>query len=498
MTLSRLLNRFASAAATASLAAVPAAASAESGTPVEADYYPITPIPNPGNFVLEVGGVDATPDGRVFAVTRRGEVYVMNHTPPGTAAEPKLSLFASGLQECLGAVWHDGWLYVTQRPEITRIRDTDGDGRADEFETVCDGWGLSGDYHEYAFGSHFDRHGDMWVVLCLTGSFSSEVPFRGWGVQVKPDGTMVPAVSGVRSPGGIGFNAEGDLFYTENQGPWNGSSSLKHIRPGSFQGHPAGNIWYRDAPGMGPEPPAPNDNSRMVRERERIPQLVPPAVMLPHARLSQSPTAIVCDTTNGRFGPFRNQLFIGEQCFSTIIRVWLEKVNGVYQGVAFPFREGFDSGVIGMVMTPDGTMYAGGSDRGWGSRGGKPFHFDRLTWSGRVPFEILTMKAEHDGFTLTFTEPVDPATAADPSTWRMEAWTWAYRAEYGGPEVDQVNPQIRVASVAPDGLSVRLTVTPLTRGHVHRLSATGLRSTHGLPLLHSDAYYTLNEIPAAP
>ena len=44
---------------------------------------------------------------------------------------------------------------------------------------------------------------------------------------------MIPTTSGVRSPGGIGFNADGDVFYTDNQGPWNGTCSLKWLRPGS-------------------------------------------------------------------------------------------------------------------------------------------------------------------------------------------------------------------------------------------------------------------------
>lgn len=55
---------------------------------------------------------------------------------------------------------------------------------------------------------------------------------------------MTPYTSGIRSPGGIGFDGAGELYYTDNQGPWNGSSSIKHLVPGSFQGHPGGNSWF--------------------------------------------------------------------------------------------------------------------------------------------------------------------------------------------------------------------------------------------------------------
>ena len=474
-----------------------AASTVLAADPKESDYYPIQPLPNPDNFVLETGALTFTPDGRVFAATRRGEIYLIKDGLGSDISAARITKYAGGMHECLGLAWKGDSLYVTQRPEITRLVDEDKDGRADLFETVADGWGLSGDYHEYAFGSQFDREGNLWTALCLTGSFTSQVEYRGWGLRITPEGKVLPTVCGIRSPGGIGFNATGDAFYTDNQGPWNGSSSLKWMKPGSFAGNPSGNEWFRITSETGTRPPEPNDHSRMVKELERLPTLIPPAVMLPHSRVGNSSSGIACDTTDGKFGPFKNQLFVADQTYSNIARVSLEQVNGLYQGVAIPFLEGFGSGLIGMVMTPDGKLFAGGSDRGWGARGGKPFSLDRVVWTGRVPFEMLDMKAAPDGFTLSFTHAVNPETAGNPASYRMEAWTWAYREEYGGPEVDQVLPGINSAAVSADGLSVKLNITPLTKGHVHFLKSSGVRSAAGLPLLHADAYYTLNEIPRA-
>ena len=39
----------------------------------------------------------------------------------------------------------------------------------------------------------------MWVVLCLTGSFTSESTFRGWCLRITPDGKSIPTCSGIRS-----------------------------------------------------------------------------------------------------------------------------------------------------------------------------------------------------------------------------------------------------------------------------------------------------------
>jgi hypothetical protein len=106
------------------------------------------------------------------------------------------------------------------------------------------------------------------------------------------------------------------------------------------------------------------------------------------------------------------------------------------------------------------------------------------------------MHAKPDGFELTFTEPVDPASAADPASYSARAFTYIYQAKYGSPEVDDVFPKIEKIDVAKDGKSVRLKFDVLTKGHIHELHFEGVRSKSARPLLHPVAYYTLNEIPA--
>lgn len=463
--------------------------------PKESDYYTITTFDTPKETALEVGSIELLPGNKLALGTRRGEIWTVSNANGSDVDKVQYQLLASGQHEVLGLAYKDGWLYATNRYEVLRIKDEDGDGRGDIFQTVSDKWGVSGDYHEYAFGSRFDKAGDLWVTLCLTGSFNSDTTFRGWALRIKPDGTMVPTCSGIRSPGGIGFDADGEVYYTDNQGPWHGSCTLQHLIPGTFQGHPGGNKWYDLAPNMGPRPVDPNDKSRMVTERARVKELVPPAVYMVHGKIGNSSSFIVCDLSNGKFGPFQKQLFIADQSHSNVSRVYLETVNGVKQGVVIPFLKGFKSGLIGGRMNDQGQLFAGGSDRGWGARGGKPFSFERVDWTGKVPFEIHEMHAKPDGFELTFTQPVDPAVAGNPASYSMREFTYIYRAEYGSPEVDDVLPKITQAVVAPDKKSVRLTLDKLTKGHIHELHLDGVKSSEGMPLLHSVAYYTLNEIP---
>jgi hypothetical protein len=314
-------------------------------------------------------------------------------------------------------------------------------------------------------------------------------------MRVTPEGKMIPTASGIRSPGGIGENHLGDMFYCDNQGPWNGSSSLKNLKVGSFQGNPTGNVDYQLTDDIGPRPEDPKSGSRIVVEAARIPEYVPPACMLPHGSMGNSPAGIACDQSEGAFGPFKHQLFIAEQTASRVHRVSLEKVKGVYQGACFSFLSGFKSGNVAIRFGEDGTLFNGGTERGWGSRGGSNFALDRVNWTGKVPFEMLHVSARSDGFEITFTEPANVETLADINSYEVEAYTYIYQSDYGSPVVDKIAPKVTAVAPAADGLSVRIHLDVLTHGHVHELRLPGVKSAKALPILHPIAYYTLNEIP---
>ncbi len=469
----------------------------------EAEYYRIITLPIPEGLNLEAGALQWLGQGRLAVATRQGDIFMVERTLEDPPAHLQYKLFASGLHEVLGLAAKDGWLYATQRGEETRMKDTNGDGRADVFETVGDPWGINGDYHEYAFGSKFDKQGNLWVVLCLTGSFNSENLYRGWALRLTPDGKWLPTTDGLRSPGGIGMNAEGDMFYTDNQGPWNGACALKHLQPGAFAGHPGGLKWFDEpatkdaiaAAGL-KKPAEPTSGGRMHEEAKRIPELLPPAVMLPYPEMGQSASGIVPDTTGGKFGPFAGQMFVADQIHSTNMRVFLEKVNDRYQGACFPFRQGFDSGNLALEFADDASMFVQGTDRGWGARGGKPFALQRLVWTGRTPFEIHEMRARPDGFEFTFTEPANPSTAGDPASYTIKTYTHIYQSSYGSPKVDETMPTVKSVQVSQDGRSARLIIDALAEGHVHEMHLPGVTSAKGAPLLHPAAYYTLNLIPA--
>ena len=461
----------------------------------EREFYPIVDVPIPKELVIESGAFETLPDGRIAVGTRHGDVYFISGIDEAKP-QPKYQLFASGLDEIFGLAWKDGALHVTQSCELTKVSDTNGDGTADRYDVVSDAWGY-GTYHEYAFGSKPDPQGNLYVALGLSSSYNSHQLFRGWAFKVTPDGKSIPIASGLRSPGGIGFNEHGALFYMESQGPWNPACSLKHIKEGGFTGHPISFNWYDYAPNMGKAPEQPESESKIIIEKERIPQLEPYAVIFPYIRMGRSLSGFVIDRTGGKFGPFENQIFLGDYTQSILVRATTEQVNGVWQGACYPFREGLSTGILNTHFTPSGKLICGGTNRGWPVRGLKPYALERLEWSGKMPFEIERVTVTPDGFKIKFTKPVSEKEAGETASYKVTTFTHNYAQGYGGPEVDQTAPNVKSVKISEDGFSATIALDAMTKGHVHEFDLRSLRCRDGEELVHRHAYYTLNEVPAA-
>lgn len=490
----------------------------------ESDYYRLITVarseattqsrdkywkPAPDQLTLEVSGIAVLNDGGVAVAIRKGEIWVIDGAYDDPPTNLKYHRFAQSLHEPLGLVYRDAAFFTVQRSELTRISDTDGDNVADQYRTVAKGWGTTGNYHEYAYGPKLDGQGNFWLTLNLGLGVGRKQPriltnsvlgvaqarWRGWGMKVTPTGELIPVCAGMRSPSGLGANRDGDMFYTDQQGNWVGTNSFHHMRSGVFFHHPD-SLASMDQPGSPISGITSIPNGIPFPEAlKRLPQLKPPAVWFPYKKVGQSSTDIMLDNSGGKFGPFDGQLFVGEFTLSSVNRVFLEKVDGEYQGACFAFREGFASAVIRLAQGIDGSMFAGLSNRGWSSLGGASYGLQRLVWTGKTPFEIQQMHARPDGFELVFTKPVDRSTAADIASYKMSSHTYLYHETYGSDEIQKRSLKIRSAEVSQDGLRVMLKVDGLREYFVHELQAAGVRCHQGLRLLHPDAYYTLNRIP---
>lgn len=199
---------------------------AQTQAQTEKQIYPIVTVPIPKEIALEVGGMTFLPNDELAVATRKGEVWIITNPYMKDGQQPKYRLFAQGMHEILGLNYIKGDLYLTQRAEITRLRDLDGDGEADEYRTMYS-WPLSGNYHEYAYGPMLDKEGNMVVTLNVgwIGYGASLSKWHGWMLKFTPDFKLKPFATGFRSPAAMALNDDGDIFYAENQGDWVGSGT---------------------------------------------------------------------------------------------------------------------------------------------------------------------------------------------------------------------------------------------------------------------------------
>ena len=473
------------------------------------DAYVVEEIKLPRGIAPEIGALAFNSKGELVVVTRRSGILIGKPNKDPGAFEWRIFSDHS-LHEALGMlVEKDGQLLVSQFPELTRISDTDGDGVADLYETVCDAWGLSGGYHENAgnivpdgegnwflnigTASHngitFDRTRGKFSPVGRRGRNFSAVEWRGWVVKVKPDGTMLPWASGFRANNGLCRGPDGNLWATDNQGDFIPTSPLHHVEEGKFYGHPSSLVWDKNFTRDNPQrDPLQEPHARLDAMRTK------PAVQFPHGTMMNSPGDPIFDATGGKFGPFAGQMFVPDESGQRIVRVMLEKVGGAWQGgCTFLHHDGgLRAGNNRVVFSPDGTaLYSGQTMRGWG---GPVEGLQRLVHTGKPIFEVQNIQLQGDGFELTFTEPIEPTLAAEAARYHVQHYFYPYSQQYGAAQAELTKIETQRAAISADGRKVRLTLGAMKAGRIYQLDLVGLISAAGRPLAHPTVCYTLNRL----
>lgn len=477
------------------------------------DGFDFETIPNPPGIDPQVGALGTLADGKIAVAFHRGEVMFFD------PAAQTWSLFASGLQEPLGMlVEPDGSLLVMQRAELTRLTDTDKDGRADVYETLFDGFGMSGNYHEFNYGPVRDKDGSLFIALGLAsqgapmrkeirgefmkiglsrdkmtdgtdwntygklaGRMYSRVPYRGWVLKLTPDGrSATPWACGFRSPNGIGFDAAGRLLVTDNQGDWRPTSPLYEIQKDGFYGNPMSLVWRKDWDGRDP---------LKVPVEELDALQIKPSAWFAQGELANSPTQPVVIPEGAFPEAFNRQTLIGEMNQPNLVRVLDDEVNGKFQPGLIPFLKGPDLGIGNnrLAFGKDGSLYVGKTALSWaGSYGIK-----RIKWNGKSFFSVDALKATPTGFHLKLSEPADPASLRDLTAKRH---TYKYSAAYGSPKIDESEIPVQ-ASLSADGKILTLDLGPLKEKYLHLLDLEKLRSATGANLLGDKVWYQVNQVP---
>ncbi len=421
-----------------------------------------------------ITGMDWISAKDLAVCTWLGEIYIVQNAI-GPVNSATYRRFARGLNEPLGLTVFNGGMYVVQKGELTRVLDTDQDGEADRFECVNDDWGYSGNYHSYSFGPlAISATEHLVFVTGQRGRY--DLPYQGWALRVGTDGAA-PYCSGLRVPHGW-TSYQGDIFVTDNQGNWIGACKLNHLQPGKFYGFPS--------------------SQPATRGTKPASEVEPPVLWFPRS-LAPSTSGIEV-ITNDAFGPFQGQLLIGDFQNSIVMRASLEKVRGQWQGAVFPFAKGFLSGVNRLKMGADGKLYVGGGKRTWSNAAPKEYSLDRVSFTGKIPFEVAEVRATKEGFQLAFTQPLESEPALDPENYLVKQFTYKYHQDYGSPEFDHsgkagaTETPVTQVRLSRDRRSVLLTLPALKAGFVTSFQLA-INSEADEDLRNDIFYYTLNQIP---
>ena len=436
----------------------------------------------PDGFEPKVGGLDVADDGRVYVSTWDGDgaVYMVSNIEQGDRSQIEVKRIAQGLAEPLGLKLVDGELYVLQKQELTRLLDTNGDDVIDVYETVANEWGATGNFHEFAFGLVY-KEGYFYATLAtaiLPGGASADPqdPDRGTVVKIGKDtGSVEFVAKGLRTPNGIGLGVNDEIFVADNQGDWLPASKIVHIVEGEFYG--SRSVDFEGTAGL--------------TEKK-------PVSWLPQDEIGNSPSQPIILNV----GRYENQMIHGEVTHGGIKRVFVEEVDGQYQGALFRFTQGLEAGVNRLVWGADGKLYIGGvgNPGNWGHVGKNWFGLQRMTYTGDPVFEMLAVRALSDGFEIEFTEPLAEGVGEEASDYTITQWYYLPTAEYGGPKLNEQPLPIESIHVSDDRTRARLQLSGLQPDHMvyFRLNDETMRSEAGRSLWTTEAWYTLNRIPAMP
>ncbi|GIW81293.1 MAG: hypothetical protein KatS3mg105_3100 [Gemmatales bacterium] len=401
---------------------------------------------------------------------KMGEIFVLDD-PTGDGKKARFLNYANGLFQIPYAMLAEkDALYVLHRRNLTRITDTDNDGKADRFERVLHLQHGIAETYDYAYGLVRDKQGRF--VFSYAPHANHHLPGSGAALRLESKDQPREIAFGFRNPLGWTVGNDGEIFFTDNQGEWVATNKLCHLQEGKFYGYP-----------------------NPAQKQHALKPFAKTSLWIPYD-WARSINGVTFNNTGGKFGPFEGQFFLAELMFGgAIIRAQLEKINGQYQGACFPF---WGKGLLGPVVLafdPQGRLFVGSiTEPGWMAQPDRGALY-RIDFTGKVPFEMKSIHVRPSGFRIVFTKAVDRKTASAVASFQIRHHRYEYTGAYGSPELDRSTLAIKSVRIDRDGCSVDLVTAPLLKDRVYMITAGGVLSVEGEQLVHSTGAYTLNEIP---
>jgi hypothetical protein len=438
------------------------------------------PDENPWRSWMRIGGLDFFSDGRAAVSTWNGDVWTLSGID-GTLDHLTWKRIATGLFQPLGLRIVQDQIYVLGRDQITRLHDLNGDGEADFYENFNNQCGVTPNFHEFALDLHTDPEGNFYFTkgapLLGTLEWDPISSHSGCMLKVSKDGSALEVfATGLRAPNGSSVGPHGEITCSDNEGIWTPACRLNWVRKGSFLG----------AVGMHHAPVVPKDYDK-------------PICWIPHGIDNSSGGQVW--VTSDKWGPFQGHLLHLSYGTCSLFHVVMEKVGGQMQGGVVRFPLSFATGIMRARFHPgDGQLYVAGL-KGWQTSGAKDGALQRVRYTGKPVRMLHGLRVRPNGLDLTFTDPIDPDSGANPENYSVQVWNYAWTRNYGSPEFSVADPgrkghdELSVQSVrlSADGRTVSLDMAGI-RPVMQMMIRVKVKAADGAAVKF-DVYNTINEVP---
>ena len=417
------------------------------------------PQDNPWKSRMRPTGIDFLDDGDTAVVsTIDGEVFKVNGLTQ-SKGELTWQRIATGLYQPLGIKYHNGAIYVGCRDQIVVLRDLNGDGETDYYESFNSDHQVTEHFHEFAMGLQTDDAGNFYYAKSGRHARKSLVPQHGTLIKVSADGSSSEILAnGFRAANGVLLNPDGSFIVTDQEGFWNPMNRINWVESGGFYG----NMW-----GYG----APQDSSNSAMKQP---------LMWVDQKYDRSPAELLWADSD-RWGPLHGSLLSFSYGYGKIFTIMPQFLpDGTRQAgmVELPVPQ-FPTGIMrGRFNPQDGQLYVLGMSA-WATNqmiqvGG----MYRVRYTGQPLRLPVTLNAFTEGLTLTFASPLSKEAAEDIDNFTIQTWDLKRTSDYGSDRYNVTALTIDEITLSEDQTTVTLRIPDIEPVWIMEISYT-LESSNG-------------------
>lgn len=409
------------------------------GGPFVADSFSLPArTTNPARNWMRTSGFDFLPDSDAAIVcTWDGDVFRVDGIS-GDRDTVTWRRIAAGLFQPLGVKILHSAILISCRDQIVRLHDLNGDGETDFYESFNSDHQVTEHFHEFAMGLQADAAGNLYYAKSARHARTPLVPQHGTLLKVSADGRSTQILAnGFRAANGVCLNPDGTFIVTDQEGHWMPMNRINWVTPGNFYG----NMWSYGAPA---------DASDAA--------MAPPLCWI-DKQFDRSPAELLWVPPN-TWGPLAGGLLNLSYGRGRIAVVPHERVDGQVQGgvAMLPIPE-FPTGIMrGRFHPRSGQLFVCGMSAWATDQLHMPGGFYRIAVTGKPMHVPVGLQAHEAGLELTFSDPLDPASAQDPGRIEISTWKLVRTAKYGSARQDTRTLPVTGASLSADRRTLRLTV----------------------------------------